>query len=110
MPQTETNFCEIYDPRTQSSLELSPPPGWVSIGDSPSAVLNDGTFLLGNTQGVGTQVALLDPATLTWTFGVGDQDNEQGYVLLQTGDVITAHVYAQIEHAAPEDRLLYKGW
>ena len=95
LPQMETNFCEIYDPRTQSSLELSPPPGWVSIGDSPSVVLNDGTFLLGNTQGMGTQVALLDPATLTWTFGGGDQDNEQGYVLLQTGDVITTDVYAQ---------------
>lgn len=96
LPQTETNFCEIYDPRTQSSLELSPPPGWGSIGDSPSVVLNDGTFLLGNTQGMGAQVALLDPVTLTWTFGGGDQDNEQGYVLLQTGDVITTDVYAQM--------------
>jgi hypothetical protein len=93
--KSETNFCEIYDPRTGISTEIEPPSGWRSIGDSPSAVLNDGTFLLGNTQGRGTQVALLDPATLTWTFGVGDQDNEQGYTLLQTGDVLTTGVYSQ---------------
>ena len=42
------------------------------------------------------QVALLDSATLTWTFGGGDSDNEQGYVLLQTGDVLTAGVYNQV--------------
>ena len=92
--KSETNFCEIYDPGTQSSTQLAPPPGWPSIGDSPSVVLNDGTFLLGNTQGMGQQVALLDPATLTWTFGGGDADNEQGYTLMQTGDVLTTGVYA----------------
>ena len=65
----------------------------MAIGDLPSVVLKDGTFMLGNTQGWGSQVALLDAATLTWTFGGGDSDNEQGYVLLQTGDVLTANVY-----------------
>jgi hypothetical protein len=37
-----------------------------------------------------SQVALLDAATLTWTFVGGDSYIEQGYVLLQTGDVLTA--------------------
>lgn len=95
LPQTESNFCELYDPRTGVSTAVAPPPGWASIGDSPSVVLGDGTFLLGNTQGRGDQVALFDPATLTWTFGGGDSDNEQGYTLLQTGDVLTAGVYDQ---------------
>jgi hypothetical protein len=94
LQQTESNFCEIYDPRTGSSTPISPPPGWTNIGDSPSVVLSDGTFMLGNTQGRGDQVALLNPATLTWTFGGGDSDNEQGYTLLQTGDVLTTGVYA----------------
>jgi hypothetical protein len=60
-------------------------------------VLPDGTFLLGqpNDLGSGLQVALLDAATLTWTFGGGDNDNEQGYVLLQNGGVLTANVYNQ---------------
>src|SRR5690242_17426799 len=51
LPTTESNFCEIYDPRTLLSTAVKPPPGWMSIGDSPSVVLNDGTFMLGNTQG-----------------------------------------------------------
>jgi hypothetical protein len=93
--QAETNFCEIYDPGAQSSTQLSAPPDWDAIGDSPSVVLNDGTFLLGNTQDRRSQVALLDPSTLTWTFGGGDNTDEQGYTLLQTGDVIRAGVYDQ---------------
>jgi hypothetical protein len=95
LPQTETNFCEIYDPRTPSSKQIAPPPGWTNIGDGPTAVLNDGTFILGNTQGLGPQLALLNPSTLTWSFGVGDSNNEQGYTLLQTGDVLTTGVYDQ---------------
>jgi hypothetical protein len=95
LPQDETKYCEIYDPVKKSSTELAPPTGWGAIGDSPSIVLTDGTFMLGNTQGKGDQVALLDAAKLTWTFGGGDSDNEQGYVLLQTGDVLTANVYQQ---------------
>jgi hypothetical protein len=101
LPTNDTNFCEIYDPIKQSSTQLSAPTGWTAIGDAPSVVLPDGTFMLGDTQGngqgegKGSLVALLDPAKLTWSFGVGDNQNEQGYVLLQTGDVLTADVYDQ---------------
>jgi hypothetical protein len=95
LPTNETKRCEIYDPLTKSSKEFQPPTGWTNIGDSPSVVLPNGTFMLGNTQGQGSQVALLDAATLTWTFGGGDNDNEQGYVLLQNGGVLTANVYNQ---------------
>jgi hypothetical protein len=90
---SETNFCEVYVPDPPFSMQIAAPPGWPNIGDSPSVVLTDGTFLLGNTQGMGGQVALLDPATLTWTFGGGDADNEQTYTLLQTGDVLTTGVF-----------------
>lgn len=95
LPQTETNFCEIYDPATQSSKQFNAPPNWTNIGDGPSAVLPDGTFMIGNTQGLGTQVALLNASNLTWSIGGGDQDNEQGYVLMQNGDVLTTGVYSQ---------------
>jgi hypothetical protein len=62
-------------------------------------VLSDGRFLLGNTQGWGYQIALLNPSTLTWavvgTLAVptGNQDIEQTYTLVQTGDVLTTGVY-----------------
>lgn len=101
-PQSETNFCEIYEPPAGTSTlpgtstQLPPPPGWTNIGDSPTCVLNDGTVILGNTQGVGNQLGILNPSTLAWTIGVGDSTNEEGYVLLQTGDVLTCSPYQQI--------------
>jgi hypothetical protein len=93
LPQTESNACEIYDPVRQVSTVFAAPPGWTNIGDAPSVVLPDGRFMIGNTQGGGQQVALLNPATLKWSIEGGDSDNEQGYVLLQTGDVLTTGVY-----------------
>jgi hypothetical protein len=91
LPNTpnNTNFCEIYDywSEPQASTQITPPNNWSQIGDTPSVVLNDGTYMMDNI--FGNQVALLNSSTLTWTFGDGDQLNEQGWVLLQTGDVLT---------------------
>jgi Kelch motif len=65
----DTNTCEIYDPVADSWTVLSPPTAggnpWANIGDAPNAVLPDGTFLLGSFNS--TNIAKLDPATLTWT-------------------------------------------
>jgi hypothetical protein len=97
----ETNYCEIFDPQAGLSTTLTPPTNgstinWGSIGDSPSVVLPDGRWFLGNTNGFGGNSAILDPVALTWSFVGGDQDNEQGYALLQDGDVISAHPYAEV--------------
>jgi hypothetical protein len=89
----ESNFCEIYNPVTMNARSFAAPAGWTNIGDGPSAILPDGTWLLGNTQGLGQFSAVLDPKTLAWTTYTGDSNNEQGYTLLQTGDVLTTHVY-----------------
>jgi hypothetical protein len=93
---TETNFCEIYDPVTHKSKQFTQPSGWSNIGDSPAAFLPDGTFMLGNSQEFGNQVALLDAKTLTWSFGQGDQASEQGYTQLQTGDILTVNPGTQV--------------
>jgi hypothetical protein len=47
-----------------------------------------GSNPLGASEGI-FQVALLDAATLKWTLGGGDGYVEQGYVLLQSGGVLT---------------------
>jgi hypothetical protein len=92
---TEAGSCEVYDPITRTPMKLTPPANWSNIGDAPSTVLPDGTMILGgtqgqtNTQGI-SQEAVLNPQTLGWTFTTGDQQSEQGYALLQTGDVLTA--------------------
>jgi hypothetical protein len=92
----DINFCEIYDPVTHESKQFTQPSGWASIGDSPSAFRPDGTFMLGNSVGYGNQVALLDAKTLTWSFGQGDEANEQGYTLLQTGGILTVNPDTQV--------------
>jgi hypothetical protein len=89
LPNNDTARCEIYDPK-ELSTEFSAPSGWDKIGDAPSVVLTDGTFMLGRNPLFVSQAALLDALTLTWTFVGGDLPYvEQGYVLLQSGGVLT---------------------
>jgi hypothetical protein len=64
-----------------------------AIGDSPSAVLPDGTFMLGSK--LSRQQALLDAKTLTWTLtgaGKADVNSEEGWTLLPNGKVLTVDV------------------
>ena len=56
-------------------------------------MLANGTILLGNTQGFGTQAAILDPVHLQWTFVTGDNTNEEGYAVLQNGNILTTNPY-----------------
>lgn len=69
--QDETNTCEIYDPVADSWTTLPAPPSssnpaapWAQIGDSPSTVMPDGTFLVAS--GSTTDVAKFDPAANSW--------------------------------------------
>ena len=93
-PFTLTNEGAIYDPRTDTWTALAPPPGFGYIGDSPSAVLPDGRFLLGDK--LTKQVAALDPRTLQWTNlgseGKNDFNAEEGWTLLPNGKVPTLDV------------------
>jgi hypothetical protein len=89
-----TNQGEIYDPDTNTWTEVAPPAGWKWIGDSPSVVLPDGKFMLGEK--FDTQLAVLDPATLEWTAvpsrGKSDFNAEEGWTLLSDGTVVTVDV------------------
>jgi len=66
------NTCEIYDPFIDKWSSFSgpgaggiPPAVWSDIGDAPSVLLPDGTFLIGSIDNA--SLAKLDPSTLTWT-------------------------------------------
>lgn len=62
---------------------VSPPTGWTRIGDAPSAVLSDETFMMGAC--CSTQQALLNATNLAWTAtgtGKADSNNEEGWTLL----------------------------
>ncbi|MFZ0363828.1 MAG: hypothetical protein WAL67_06435, partial [Candidatus Cybelea sp.] len=90
----------IYDPIANRWRSVTPPSGWSSIGDAPSAVLPNGTYMLGNCC-TNTQ-ALLNESAMTWTIiGTGKQDsnNEEGWTLLKNGTLLEVNVgdqpYAQ---------------
>ncbi len=91
---TLTNEGAIYDPRNDTWTALGAPPGVAFIGDSPSVVLPDGRFLLGDK--LTKQDSVLDPRTLTWTHlgsaGKNDFNAEEGWTLLPDGKVLTLDV------------------
>ena len=96
--EDETNRCEIYDPIADSWTEIDPPADangvpWTSIGDGASAVLADGTFLLGNA--IDNETATFDPAPAanTWTARgrKNQRTTEESWVLLPDGTVVTAN-------------------
>jgi hypothetical protein len=90
----ETNLGAVYDPVTNTWTSVSPPPGWAAIGDAPSVVLPDGTFMIGNIYN--TEDAQLDPKTMKWTVlpGTGKQDRnaEEGWELLPDGTVLAVDI------------------
>ena len=83
----DTNTCEVYDPKADSWSTLSPPAGWQNIGDSPCALLPDGTLLLGDFNG--QNLAKLDPTTLTWTAmnQMPNSASEESWVLMPDGTI-----------------------
>ena len=89
-----TNLGAIYDPTKNTWTNLAPPKGWNYIGDSPSLVLPNGNFLVGNK--LLKTLAMLNPKTLTWTVmagtGKSDFNAEEGWTLLPNGTVLTADV------------------
>lgn len=88
----ETNLGAIYDPVADTWTSVAPPSAWANIGDAPSAVLANGTFMVSNPFNTLFQMALLDPNTLTWTLtppgGSLASTGENGWTLLPSGKVL----------------------
>ncbi len=88
------NLGAVYDPIAQTWKKLGHPKGWKFIGDSPSSVLSDGRYLLG--QKLTERDAALNPKTLRWTslphVGKADFNSEEGWTLLPNGTILTEDV------------------
>jgi hypothetical protein len=88
----------LYDPIADTWTMVNPPSGWSTIGDASTVVLPNKTLMLANC--CTTQQALFDEATLTWTpTGTGkfDWNNEEGWVLLPNGKVLTVDCYVNLD-------------
>ena len=86
----------IYDPVANAWTSVTPPAGWNSIGDSPSVVLSNGTYMQSSCCDTQKQAALLNPSTLAWTStGTGKFDiyDEEGMTLLPGGNVLNVDAY-----------------
>ena len=92
---TWTNKGAIYDPVANTWTPVAPPSGsqWATIGDAPSTVLANGTFMLGGSGNyTNTTQALLNPTTLAWTItgsGKVDANEEAGFTTLPNGKVLS---------------------
>lgn len=89
-----TNMGAVYDPTKQTWTSVNPPQHWQNIGDSPSVVLPDGHFLLGDK--LHKRGAELDPKTMKWKevgyTGKNDFNAEEGWTLMPDGSVLTYDV------------------
>jgi hypothetical protein len=90
--QDWTTLGAIYSPTANTWTSVGPPSGWSTIGDAPSVVLPNGTFMLSNC--CSTQNAFFDAANLTWSVapsGIID-DNESGLTLLPSNNSLQVSV------------------
>jgi hypothetical protein len=89
-----TNLGAIYDPVANVWTPVLAPKGWTYIGDSPSVVLPNGNYLIGNK--LTKQMRELNPVTMKWTTapskGKKDFNAEEGWTLLADGSILTADV------------------
>jgi hypothetical protein len=114
---TLTNTGAMYDPVSNLWASVNPPPFFEDlyppravfapnpIGDAPSVVLADGTFMMQDK--MSRQGALLDLKTMTWTqTGTSTKDglnDEEGLNLLPNGEVLTIDCYTDFYFGlAPE--------
>jgi len=88
----ETNLGAIYDPVANKWTNITPPLGWSTIGDSPSIVLPDGTFMMGQGGQPSIRQVTFNASTLTWNIlsntHKADGFSEEGFALVPNGDVL----------------------
>ncbi len=93
-PSALTNMSALYDPVADGWTMIAPPPGVDYIGDPPSTVMPDGSFVFGTK--LGREMWRLDPVSLTWTSlpttGKADDFPEEGWTLLPNGNLFTIDV------------------
>lgn len=88
------NLGAIYDPVANTWTKLGHPKGWGFIGDSPSSVLPNGEYTIG--QKLTKRVATYNAKNNSWKQytrdGKSDWNAEEGWTLLPDGTILTEDV------------------
>jgi hypothetical protein len=90
-----TTLGAIYTPKSNAWANLTAPSGWTTVGDAQSVILPNGTMMVANC--CTAEEALLNAAKKTWTStgtGKADINDEEGWVLLPNGKVLTVDANA----------------
>jgi hypothetical protein len=103
-----TNMGAIYDPIANTWTMVDPPSGWSTIGDASLIVLANKTAMVANC--CSEQQALFNESAMTWTLtGTGkfDDNDEEGWVLLPNGKVLTVDCYTNDDDPSGTNSELY---
>ena len=90
-----TTLGAIYDAVSNSWVSNSPPAGWSSIGDAQSVILANGTYMQANCCTRQSELGTGPPWSWTGATGTGkaDVNDEEGWTLLASGNVLTVDAY-----------------
>ena len=81
----------IYDAVANSWTSVTAPSGWSTIGDTESAILPDGGYMLADCCSTKEALASIGGSSVTWSStgsGKADKNWEEGWVQLPGGDIL----------------------
>lgn len=93
-----TTLGALYTPQTGKWTALNAPTGWTTVGDAQSVILPSGQMMLANCCTTDEALLTLNSQTLqaTWTAtgtGKADWNDEEGWTLLPSGEILTVDTY-----------------
>ena len=97
-----TNKGALYDPVADTWTAVTPPAGWTTIGDSQSAILPNGSYMLADccgSENLLQAIASITGTTVNWTAtggGKADSNNEEGWINMPDGTLLTLDAWNNI--------------
>jgi hypothetical protein len=102
-----TTLGAIYNAKKDTWLAVKPPTGWSTIGDAQSVVLQSGTYMLADCCNTNAALAKISKTlAVTWTAtgtGKADDNDEEGWTLLPTGNVFAVDVWKSPRNPSPAE-------
>jgi hypothetical protein len=105
-----SNLGAYYNPFTNKWAKLDAPSGWTTIGDAQSVVLPDGNLMQANCCNTDEAILTVVKGKPTWTAtgaGKADDNDEEGWNLLPSGNIITVDAYVGSYDATGMNSELY---